>query len=67
MDRNDPVQAEALFQPTRVGAIEVANPVDGSPFTSDDLNAMAYVAERFARFLAARGIVLSTDDVSAAQ
>jgi GAF domain-containing protein len=58
-----PAQHDGRF----LGAIEVANPVDGSAFTSDDLNAMSYVAERFTRFLAARGIVLSTDDVSAAQ
>jgi hypothetical protein len=58
-----PVQQGGRF----LAAIEVANPVDGSPFSADDLNAMSYVAERFARFLAARGIVFSTDDVSAAE
>jgi len=58
-----PVQQDGRF----LGAIEVANPIDGSPFTDDDVNAISYVAERFTRFLEARGILLSADDASAAE
>jgi GAF domain-containing protein len=61
-----PAQQDGRF----LGAIEVANPLDDSAFTEDDVNAISYLAERFTTFLAARGIVLSDeagDDASAAE
>ncbi len=38
-----------------LGAIELLNPIDGEPFTESDGNAVTYIAEQFAEFVAARG------------
>jgi GAF domain-containing protein len=43
-----------------LGVIEIANPVDGS-FPPEDINGLAYVAERFAEFVAGRGLVFETE------
>jgi hypothetical protein len=41
-----------------LGAIEICDPLDGGRFSESDAYALAYVGEHFARFLAARGIVV---------
>jgi hypothetical protein len=41
-----------------LGAIELADPSDGGAFGPSDANALAYVGERLADFLAARGILV---------
>ncbi len=43
-----------------LGIVEISNPVDGS-YAGAEVNGMAYVAERFAEFLASRGIVFERD------
>ena len=48
-----------------LGAIELVNPIDGEPFTESDGNAVTYIAEQFAEFVAARGIVTDPERISA--
>jgi GAF domain-containing protein len=48
-----------------LGAIELVNPLDGQPFTEAEGNALAYIAEQFAEFVATRGIVLDPERLSA--
>ncbi|MDP8998819.1 MAG: GAF domain-containing protein [Myxococcota bacterium] len=40
-----------------LGAIELLNPLDGQPYMETDGNALTYIAEQFAEFVANRGIV----------
>jgi hypothetical protein len=48
-----------------LGAIELLNPLDREPFTDLDGNAVMYIAEQFAEFVAARGVVTDPDRVTA--
>jgi GAF domain-containing protein len=48
-----------------LGAIELVNPLDGQPFTEAEGNALSYIAEQFAEFVATRGIVTDADRISA--
>jgi GAF domain-containing protein len=50
-----------------LGAIELVNPLDGQPFTEAEGNALAYIAEQFAEFVATRGIVTDAERISARQ
>jgi GAF domain-containing protein len=49
-----------------LGAIELINPADGQPFTESDGNAITYMAEQFAEFVAARGVVTDPERIAAA-
>lgn len=49
-----------------LGAIELINPVDGAPFTDLEGNAISYMAEQYAEFVAARGVVLEPEKVNRA-
>jgi GAF domain len=40
-----------------LGAIELLNPLDGQPYTEAEGNALMYIADQFAVFVAARGVV----------
>jgi hypothetical protein len=53
--------APAVVDGRYLGLIELADPEDGTELGEDDRNALTYVANAFARFLAQRGIVLSED------
>ncbi len=46
-----------------LGLIELADPTDGGEFFENEVNALAYIAERFAEFLANRPIVLDPEVV----
>jgi GAF domain-containing protein len=46
-----------------LGAIELLNPLDGQPFTESDGNAVMYIAEQFAEFVAARGVVTDPERI----
>jgi GAF domain-containing protein len=48
-----------------LGAIEIMNPLDGQPFTDAEGNALNYIAEQFAEFLASHGIVTDPERISA--
>jgi hypothetical protein len=48
-----------------LGAIEVVNPIDGLPFTESDGNAITYMAEQFAEFVAVRGVVTDPERIAA--
>jgi GAF domain-containing protein len=48
-----------------LGAIELLNPLDGQPFTDLDGNAVMYIAEQYAEFVAARGVVTDADRIAA--
>jgi hypothetical protein len=48
-----------------LGAIELLNPLDDQPFTESDGNAVSYIAEQFAEFVAARGIVTDPERIAA--
>lgn len=49
-----------------LGAIEIVNPIDGAPWSELDGNAISYMAEQYAEFVAARGVVLEPEKVSRA-
>lgn len=46
-----------------LGLIELANPQGGQPFHAGEANALDYVCEQFAEFVASRPIVLDADVV----
>jgi hypothetical protein len=46
-----------------LGLIELANPLGGTPFHSGEANALDYVCEQFAEFVASRPVVLDADVV----
>jgi hypothetical protein len=48
-----------------LGAIELVNPLDGLPFTATDGDAVAYIADQFAEFVASRGVVTDEERVAA--
>jgi hypothetical protein len=59
------VVAPAMQAGRFLGAIELLNPLDGKPFTELDGNAVAYIAEQFAGFVATRGVVTDADRITA--
>jgi GAF domain-containing protein len=59
------IVAPAMQAGRFLGAIELLNPLDGQPFTDSDGNAVLYIAEQFAEFVAARGIVTDPDRIAA--
>jgi hypothetical protein len=48
-----------------LGAIELLNPVDGQPFTEIEGNAVMYIAEQLAEFVATRGVVTDPERIGA--
>jgi GAF domain-containing protein len=50
-----------------LGAIELLNPLDGGPFTESEGNAVSYIAEQFAEFVAERGVVTDPEVISSRQ
>lgn len=46
-----------------LGAIELLNPLDGQPFTDAEGNAVTYIAEQFAEFVATRGVVTDPERI----
>ena len=44
-----------------LGAIELADPSDDVPYTELDANAITYMAEQYAEFVAARGVLLDRE------
>ncbi len=44
-----------------LGAIEIADPTDAVPFSELDANAITYMAEQYAEFVAARGVLLDRE------
>ncbi|MDX2054955.1 MAG: hypothetical protein SFV15_21310 [Polyangiaceae bacterium] len=46
-----------------LGLLELADPADGGEFFENELNALSYIGERFAQFLADRPIVLDAEVV----
>jgi signal transduction protein with GAF and PtsI domain len=47
-----------------LGAIELLNPLDGQPYTDSEGNALSYIAEQFAEFVASVGIVTDAERIS---
>jgi GAF domain-containing protein len=47
-----------------LGAIELLNPLDGQPYTEAEGNALTYIAEQFAEFVASRGVVTDPERIS---
>ncbi len=48
-----------------LGAIELANPLDGQPFTDREGYALSYIAEQFAELVGKLGVVTDPDKISA--
>ncbi|MDP9148621.1 MAG: GAF domain-containing protein [Myxococcota bacterium] len=46
-----------------LGAIELVNPLDGEPFTEAEANALTYIADQFAEFVATRGVVTDPERI----
>jgi len=44
-----------------LGLIEIANPLDDAAFTEGDGNALTYIAQQFAEFVASRGVVTDAE------
>ncbi|KYF83689.1 hypothetical protein BE11_31220, partial [Sorangium cellulosum] len=49
-----------------LGLLEIANPIDGKPFSESDGNALTYIGQQFAEFVGARGVVTEPGLVTAA-
>jgi len=47
-----------------LGAIELLNPLDGQPYTEAEGNALMYIADQFAEFVASRGVVTDPERIS---
>ncbi|WP_437734838.1 GAF domain-containing protein [Sorangium sp. So ce1335] len=48
-----------------LGLLEIANPLDGKPFSESDGNALTYIGQQFAEFVGARGVVVEPGLVTA--
>ncbi|WP_437877000.1 GAF domain-containing protein [Sorangium sp. So ce513] len=48
-----------------LGLLEIANPLDGKPFSESDGNALTYIGQQFAEFVGARGVVIEPGLVTA--
>jgi GAF domain-containing protein len=48
-----------------LGAIELANPLDGMPFTEQEANALNYMAEQFAELVGNLGVVTDPELIGA--
>jgi GAF domain-containing protein len=59
------VIAPVMLSGRFLGAIELLNPIDGEPFTESDGNAVTYIAQQLAEFVAATGIVTDPERISA--
>jgi hypothetical protein len=46
-----------------LGLIEVADPIDGAPFTESDGHALTYIGQQFSEYLAQREIDLSSERI----
>ncbi len=46
-----------------LGIIEVANPNDGHAFNEGDGNALSYIGQQFAEFVAARGVIVDDEQI----
>lgn len=55
--------APAMISGRFLGAIELMNPLDGEPFSVEEKNALAYLAEQLAEYLGARGIVTDPERI----
>jgi hypothetical protein len=58
------IVAPVILSGRFLGAIELLNPVDGQPYTEAEGNAMTYIAEQFAEFVASHGIVTDPKRIS---
>jgi hypothetical protein len=59
------IVAPAMQSGRFLGAIELLNPLDGQPFTDVEGNAVMYMAEQLAEFVATRGVVTDPERVGA--
>jgi hypothetical protein len=59
------IVAPVLQSGRYLGAIELLNPTDGQPFTEAEGNAVMYIAEQLAEFVAARGVVIDPERIRA--
>jgi hypothetical protein len=46
-----------------LGLIEIANPLDGTVFNEGDGNALTYIGQQFAEFVAERGVVVDDEHI----
>ncbi len=50
-----------------LGLIELANPLDGSQFSEGDGNALTYIGQQFAEFVASRGVSIDPEHIRESQ
>ncbi|HEY2515308.1 MAG TPA: GAF domain-containing protein, partial [Polyangiaceae bacterium] len=50
-----------------IGVIEVVNPLDGTPFTEDEGNAIDYISEQFGEFVSNHGMMLDPARITRSQ
>ncbi len=58
------IVAPVMLSGRFLGAIELLNPVDGKPFTESDGNAVTYIAQQLAEFVAERGVVTDPERIN---
>jgi GAF domain-containing protein len=58
------VVAPAISGGRYLGIVEVADPLDGAPFTEGDGHALSYIGEQFAEFLAQRELDLDRERIT---
>lgn len=55
--------APALLGGRYLGAIEIANPLDGKAYTDGDGHALTYIGQQFGEFVAERGVIVDAEAI----
>jgi hypothetical protein len=58
------VVAPVILAGRFLGALELLDPVDGSPFSDEEGYALTYIGEQFAEFVAARGVTVDPERIA---
>ena len=58
------VVAPVIHDGRFLGALELVNPCDDEPFRERERDALTYIAERFAEFVASRGVIVSAETIA---
>jgi hypothetical protein len=57
------IVAPVMWGGRAFGAIELANPLDGAPFSDGEGHALSYIAEQFVEFIGSHGLVIEPDKI----
>ena len=58
------IVAPVMLSGRFLGAIELMDPLDGSPFSEDEGHALTYIGEQFAEFVSTRGVTVDPERIA---